>query len=134
MRVVLVHDWLTGMRGGEKCLEPACRRWPDAPLFTLIHRPGTVSEAIERHAPLFHNVQGHGVLPFFCRDTYRASGTREAKEQDVHDYFAFVRLLVDGAPRFGSACSLGDAGSARNPGSSLISRRSRTSSRARSIQ
>jgi glycosyltransferase involved in cell wall biosynthesis len=39
------------MRGGEKCLEPACLRWPDAPLFTLIHRPGSVSEPIERLAP-----------------------------------------------------------------------------------
>jgi glycosyltransferase involved in cell wall biosynthesis len=47
-RVVLVHDWLTGMRGGEKCLEIACRRWPKAPLFTLLHRPGSVSEAIEQ--------------------------------------------------------------------------------------
>ncbi len=46
-RVVLVHDWLTGMRGGEKCLEPVCRRWPDATLFTLLHRPGAVSPAIE---------------------------------------------------------------------------------------
>ena len=46
-RVVLVHDWLTGMRGGEKCLEPACRQWPDAPLLTLLHRPGSVSPAIE---------------------------------------------------------------------------------------
>jgi glycosyltransferase involved in cell wall biosynthesis len=46
-RVALVHDWLTGMRGGEKCLEVACRRWPEAPLFTLIHRPGSVSAAIE---------------------------------------------------------------------------------------
>jgi len=46
-RVVLVHDWLTGMRGGEKCLEVACRRWPDAPLFTLLHRPGTLTRAIE---------------------------------------------------------------------------------------
>jgi glycosyltransferase involved in cell wall biosynthesis len=46
-RVVLVHDWLTGMRGGEKCLEVLCRRWPRAPLFTLLHRPGSVSPAIE---------------------------------------------------------------------------------------
>ncbi|HVK15867.1 MAG TPA: glycosyltransferase [Fimbriiglobus sp.] len=50
-RVVLVHDWLTGMRGGEKCLEPACQRWPDAPLFTLLHRRGSVSESIERLSP-----------------------------------------------------------------------------------
>jgi glycosyltransferase involved in cell wall biosynthesis len=48
---VLVHDWLTGMRGGEKCLEVLCRRWPSAQLFTLLHRPGSVSGAIERLGP-----------------------------------------------------------------------------------
>jgi glycosyltransferase involved in cell wall biosynthesis len=47
-RAVLVHDWLTGMRGGEKCLEVLCRRWPSAPLFTLLHKPGAVSSVIER--------------------------------------------------------------------------------------
>jgi glycosyltransferase involved in cell wall biosynthesis len=46
-RAVLVHDWLTGMRGGEKCLEVLCRHWPDARLFTLLHRPGSVAPAIE---------------------------------------------------------------------------------------
>jgi glycosyltransferase involved in cell wall biosynthesis len=46
-RVVLVHDWLTGMRGGEKCLEPLCRRWPGADLLTLFHTPGSVSPVIE---------------------------------------------------------------------------------------
>lgn len=46
-RVVFVHDWLTGMRGGEKCLEVLCRRWPEAPLLTLLHQPGRVSSAIE---------------------------------------------------------------------------------------
>src|ERR1051326_2891228 len=46
-RVVLVHDWLTGMRGGEKCLEVLCRHWPGAPLYSLIHRPGSVSPVIE---------------------------------------------------------------------------------------
>ncbi len=50
-RVVLVHDWLTGMRGGEKCLEVLCRRWPRAPLFTLLHRPGAVAPAIEARGP-----------------------------------------------------------------------------------
>lgn len=51
VRVALVHDWLTGMRGGEKCLESACRRWPNARLFTLLHRPGSVSHTIERLKP-----------------------------------------------------------------------------------
>ncbi|MGH7859620.1 MAG: glycosyltransferase [Candidatus Binatia bacterium] len=48
MRVALIHDWLVGMRGGEKCLEAACEVFPDADLFTLVHRKGTVSPAIER--------------------------------------------------------------------------------------
>jgi glycosyltransferase involved in cell wall biosynthesis len=47
-RVVLVHDWLTGMRGGEKCLEPLARRWPAARLLTLLHDRGSVSAAIEQ--------------------------------------------------------------------------------------
>ena len=47
-RVALVHDWLTGMRGGEKCLEALCERFPDAPLHTLLHARGKLSPAIER--------------------------------------------------------------------------------------
>jgi len=49
MRVALIHDWLTGMRGGEKCLEIFCEEFPDAPVYTLFHLPGSVSETIERH-------------------------------------------------------------------------------------
>jgi glycosyltransferase involved in cell wall biosynthesis len=47
LRVALVHDWLTGMRGGEKCLEVLCRLFPDATLYTLIHRRRALSPAIE---------------------------------------------------------------------------------------
>jgi glycosyltransferase involved in cell wall biosynthesis len=49
-RIALVHDWLTGMRGGEKALEVLCERYPDAELFTLLHIPGSVSPTIERRA------------------------------------------------------------------------------------
>lgn len=48
LRVALVHDWLTGMRGGERCLEVFCELFPDADLFTLLHVPGSVSPIIER--------------------------------------------------------------------------------------
>ena len=48
-RVALVHDWLTGMRGGEKVLEAICGLFPDAPIYTLVHVKGSVSPAIERH-------------------------------------------------------------------------------------
>jgi len=49
VRIALVHDWLTGMRGGEKCLEAFCELYPEAPIYTLVHRPGSVSPTIERH-------------------------------------------------------------------------------------
>jgi glycosyltransferase involved in cell wall biosynthesis len=48
VRVALVHDWLTGMRGGERCLEVFCEIFPEADLFTLVHRRGAVSPTIER--------------------------------------------------------------------------------------
>ena len=50
MKVALIHDWLTGMRGGEKVLEVFCEMFPDAPLYTLLHIPGSVSPVIESRA------------------------------------------------------------------------------------
>lgn len=50
LRIALVHDWLTGYRGGERVLEHLARRHPDADLFTLFHIPGAVPPAIERLA------------------------------------------------------------------------------------
>jgi glycosyltransferase involved in cell wall biosynthesis len=46
-RVALVHDWLTGMRGGEKVLEVLAEIFPAADLFTLVHARGSVSATIE---------------------------------------------------------------------------------------
>ncbi len=37
MKTAIVHDWLTGMRGGEKVLEVFCELFPEAPVFTLFH-------------------------------------------------------------------------------------------------
>ena len=47
LKVALVHDWLTGMRGGEKCLEVLCELFPDADLYTLLHQKGKLSQNIE---------------------------------------------------------------------------------------
>lgn len=60
-RVVFAHDWLTGLRGGEKVLEVLARRWPEAPLFTLLHKRGSVGPAIENrpvHASWFNQLPG----------------------------------------------------------------------------
>lgn len=72
-RVALVHDWLTGMRGGEKVLEAITDLFPGAPVYTLFHFPGTVSAALEAHpihtsflqrAPLLRQRYRH-YLPLF---------------------------------------------------------------------
>jgi glycosyltransferase involved in cell wall biosynthesis len=72
-RVVLVHDWLTGMRGGEKVLEAICRIVPQAELVTLLHVPGSVSPLIAgrrirtsfiQHLPLARHLYRH-YLPLF---------------------------------------------------------------------
>ncbi len=48
MRVALAHDWLTGMRGGERVLEAFCELFPAAPLATLLHVQGRVAPRIEQ--------------------------------------------------------------------------------------
>ncbi len=48
MRVAIVHDWLTGMRGGERVLEVFCHLFPEATIYTLIHHRGALSPTIER--------------------------------------------------------------------------------------
>ena len=48
MKVALVHDWLNGMRGGEKVFEGLCELFPDADVFTLFHEPDRLSPAIRR--------------------------------------------------------------------------------------
>lgn len=73
LKIAIVHDWLTGMRGGEKCLEVFCDLFPDATVFTLFHFKGSVSDKIERmdirtsflqDFPLARKYYRH-YLPFF---------------------------------------------------------------------
>lgn len=75
MKVALVHDWLTGMRGGEKVLEVLCELYPDAPIYSLIHHQGAMSAAIEERRiiqsslPSWPMARKHFrlYLPFFPR-------------------------------------------------------------------
>ena len=43
----LVHDWLTGFRGGEQVLLSLARLFPEAPIYTLLHVRGSLPEEIE---------------------------------------------------------------------------------------
>jgi glycosyltransferase involved in cell wall biosynthesis len=61
--VALVHDWLTGMRGGEKVLQLLARMIPSAEIFTLLHTPGSCSRTIESrriHTSLLNALPGVG--------------------------------------------------------------------------
>jgi len=64
LRVALIHDWLTGMRGGEKALEVFCEIFPSADLFTLVYLPGTTSPLIEKRTVTRSAIQW---LPFAGR-------------------------------------------------------------------
>ena len=55
-RVAIIHDWLTGMRGGERCLEEFLAIYPAADIYTMIHVPGSTSEIIDK------NVKGASFL------------------------------------------------------------------------
>ena len=75
MKTAVVHDWLNGMRGGEKVLEAILPLVPEPTIFTLFHTPGSVSPAIERHPirasflnrlPFARSHYRH-YLPFFAR-------------------------------------------------------------------
>jgi glycosyltransferase involved in cell wall biosynthesis len=46
LKTVIVHDWLTGSRGGEKVLEAICRLVPDAPVLTLVSRREALTGAL----------------------------------------------------------------------------------------
>jgi glycosyltransferase involved in cell wall biosynthesis len=48
MKTAIVHDWLTGMRGGEKVLEVLCELYPSADLISLLHNKGSLSQSIEK--------------------------------------------------------------------------------------
>jgi glycosyltransferase involved in cell wall biosynthesis len=49
MRVALIQDWLTGMRGGEKVLAALGGIFPAADIFTLFYQPDRVSDGINSH-------------------------------------------------------------------------------------
>lgn len=47
-KVALVHDWLTGQRGGEKVLEVLAQIFPKAPIYTLFHVKGSQHPDLEK--------------------------------------------------------------------------------------
>jgi len=67
-RAVLVHDWLTGQRGGENVLSAIAALFPAAPIYTLFHFAGSVDPALEGH-PIHTSFLQHAPL---ARTRYRS--------------------------------------------------------------
>jgi len=49
MRIAILHDWLTGMRGGERCLEEMCRLFPGSDIFSLFGQRSRISQELRSH-------------------------------------------------------------------------------------
>lgn len=73
IKVILSHDWLTGMRGGERVLEILCSAFPNATVYTLLHDPAAISDTINGHRVITSYLQRipgilkryRGFLPLF---------------------------------------------------------------------
>ncbi len=57
MKVALIHDWLNGMRGGEKVLEHICDIFPDAPIFSLHGEIEKLSDKLKNKKIQFSFIQ-----------------------------------------------------------------------------
>ena len=49
MKIACICDWLTSMRGGEKCLQAFCQMYPHADIFTLVYYPENFDVEFEGH-------------------------------------------------------------------------------------
>ncbi|MBP7792327.1 MAG: glycosyltransferase [Candidatus Goldbacteria bacterium] len=73
MNAAIIHDWLTGMRGGEKVLQALLDVFPDAEIFTLISNKKRISEKIRQkkiHVSFLQKIPGifknyRNFLPLF---------------------------------------------------------------------
>ncbi len=73
MKVAVIHDWLTGIRGGEKVLEQILLLFPESDIFTLICDKEKIPPEIKRHsitASFLQHIPGimksyRNFLPFF---------------------------------------------------------------------
>ena len=47
LKVAIVHEWFTSMRGGEKVVATLLKLFPQADVYALLHKKGSVDAIIE---------------------------------------------------------------------------------------
>ena len=62
LKPAIFHDWLTGMRGGEKCLEALLDIFPNAEVFTLFYEPSKISQKINERNIHVHPISKIGII------------------------------------------------------------------------
>ena len=108
MKIAIVHDWLTGMRGGEKVLEVFCELWPDADLYTLLYLPGKLSPSIERHKISTSFIQKLPAAATWYRN-YLPLFPLAIEQFDLRDYDLVIstsHCVAKGVKTSGSACHI----------------------------
>lgn len=91
-RVALLHDWLLGMRGGERCLEVLVDLFPEADIYTLFHRPNSVVPSIEarlRGVSRLGRLPGVGAYYRHLLPIY-GLGTRDLSRQLAQQHYDLV--------------------------------------------
>ena len=66
-KIAIIHDWLNGMRGGEKVLEEILEVFPQSDIFTLFLEEEKISEKIKSHRIFVSSLNKYG----FIRNRYR---------------------------------------------------------------
>jgi glycosyltransferase involved in cell wall biosynthesis len=67
VKTAFIHDWLNGMRGGEKVLEEMLDFFPDADIHTLFLEEENISEKIKAHRIIPSSLNQYG----FIRKRYK---------------------------------------------------------------
>lgn len=47
MKIAIIHDWINGWRGGEKCLEMFLDLYPNADVYTLFYQPEKINHRLK---------------------------------------------------------------------------------------
>jgi glycosyltransferase involved in cell wall biosynthesis len=84
-KIAIIHDWLNGMRGGEKVLEEMLAIYPDADIFTLFYEPAAVSPLIRSKKVSVSRLNGN----FWVRRHYQHFlpwFPRHVEAFDLRDY------------------------------------------------
>src|SRR6185369_11156786 len=87
MHIALVHDWLTGARGGEKVLESLSHLFPGADLYTLVYDEKKTNPIFRKHriftSPLQRFPWGKSKYPYYLPLYWELMGSFDLSGYDL---------------------------------------------------